>query len=209
MKILVVEDENALREVIVRSLEKERYVVESASSFREASLKINDYDYDCIVLDIMLPGGSGLTLLKELRALRKKDSIIIISAKDSIEDKVTGLDLGADDYLTKPIGTSELLARIRAAIERRENVAVFGDYDVDGITSTCVLTDYLRRRGVPVHPYIPDRIEEGYGLNMDAITSLQRANDITLIITVDCGITAIDETNYALQRGIDMVITDT
>ena len=92
MKILVVEDENALREVIVRSLEKERYVVESASSFREASLKINDYDYDCIVLDIMLPGGSGLTLLKELRALRKKDSIIIISAKDSIEDKVTGLD---------------------------------------------------------------------------------------------------------------------
>lgn len=108
MKILVVEDENALREVIVRSLEKERYVIESASSFREASLKINDYDYDCIVLDIMLPGGSGLTLLKELRALRKKDSIIIISAKDSIEDKVTGLDLGADDYLTKPFHLAEL-----------------------------------------------------------------------------------------------------
>ena len=100
------------------------------------------------------------------------------------------------------------VARIRTAIERRENVAVFGDYDVDGITSTCVLTDYLRRQGVPVHPYIPDRIEEGYGLNMDAITSLQRTSDITLIITVDCGITAIDETNYALQRGIDMVITD-
>ena len=100
------------------------------------------------------------------------------------------------------------VARIRTAIERRENVAVFGDYDVDGITSTCVLTDYLRRQGVPVHPYIPDRIEEGYGLNMDAITNLQRTSDITLIITVDCGITAIDETNYALQRGIDMVITD-
>ena len=118
MKILVVEDENALREVIVRSLEKERYVVESASSFREASLKINDYDYDCIVLDIMLPGGSGLTLLKELRALRKKDSIIIISAKDSIEDKVTGLDLGADDYLTKPFGVMELIARVRALLRR-------------------------------------------------------------------------------------------
>ena len=92
------------------------------------------------------------------------------------------------------------VARIRTAIERRENVAVFGDYDVDGITSTCVLTDYLRRQGVPVHPYIPDRIEEGYGLNMDAITNLQRTSDITLIITVDCGITAIDETNYALHR---------
>ena len=120
MKILVVEDENAQREVIVRSLEKERYVVESASSFREASLKINDYDYDCIVLDIMLPGGSGLTLLKELRALRKKDSIIIISAKDSIEDKVTGLDLGADDYLTKPFHLAELNARVKSLIRRRQ-----------------------------------------------------------------------------------------
>lgn len=118
---------------------------------------------------------------------------------------------GGDQSVFDPMLLQDMdkaVARIRAAIERRENVAVFGDYDVDGITSTCVLTDYLRRHGVPVHPYIPDRIEEGYGLNMDAITSLQRANDITLIITVDCGITAIDETNYALQRGIDMVITD-
>ena len=118
---------------------------------------------------------------------------------------------GGDQSVFDPMLLQDMdkaVARIRAAIERQEHVAVFGDYDVDGITSTCVLTDYLRRRGVPVHPYIPDRIEEGYGLNMDAITSLQRADDITLIITVDCGITAIDETNYALQRGIDMVITD-
>ena len=118
---------------------------------------------------------------------------------------------GGDQSVFDPMLLQDMdkaVARIRTAIERREHVAVFGDYDVDGITSTCVLTDYLRRRGVPVHPYIPDRIEEGYGLNMDAITSLQRADDITLIITVDCGITAIDETNYALQRGIDMVITD-
>ena len=118
---------------------------------------------------------------------------------------------GGDQSVFDPMLLQDMdkaVARIRAAIERRENVAVFGDYDVDGITSTCVLTDYLRRQGVPVHPYIPDRIEEGYGLNMDAITNLQRADDITLIITVDCGITAIDETNYALQRGIDMVITD-
>ena len=118
---------------------------------------------------------------------------------------------GGDQSVFDPMLLQDMdkaVARIRTAIERRENVAVFGDYDVDGITSTCVLTDYLRRQGVPVHPYIPDRIEEGYGLNMDAITSLQRTSDITLIITVDCGITAIDETNYALQRGIDMVITD-
>ena len=72
MKILVVEDENALREVIVRSLEKERYVIESASSFREASLKINDYDYDCIVLDIMLPGGSGSYPFEGIKGLTQE-----------------------------------------------------------------------------------------------------------------------------------------
>lgn len=120
MKVLVVEDEDSLREVIVHSLEKERYVVESASTFREASLKINDYDYDCIVLDIMLPGGSGLTLLEELKRLRKRDSVIIISAKDSLEDKITGLDLGADDYLTKPFHLAELNARIKSIIRRKQ-----------------------------------------------------------------------------------------
>ena len=120
VEILIVEDEDSLREVMIRSLEKERYVVESAANYQDALLKINDYDYDCIVLDIMLPGGSGLTLLKELRALRKKDSIIIISAKDSIEDKVTGLDLGADDYLTKPFHLAELNARIKSVIRRKQ-----------------------------------------------------------------------------------------
>lgn len=90
MKILIVEDEDSLREVMIRSLEKERYVVESAANYQDALLKINDYDYDCIVLDIMLPGGSGLSLLEELKKMRKKDSVIIVSAKDSIEDKVTG-----------------------------------------------------------------------------------------------------------------------
>lgn len=120
MKILIVEDEDSLREVMIRSLEKERYVVESASTFREASFKINDYDYDCIVLDIMLPGGSGLTLLEELKRLRKRDSVIIISAKDSLEDKIRGLDLGADDYLTKPFHLAELNARIKSVIRRKQ-----------------------------------------------------------------------------------------
>lgn len=120
MKILVVEDEDALREVVVRSLEKERYVVESAANYHEALQKINDYDYDCIVLDIMLPGGSGLDVLEELKKMRKKDSVIIVSAKDSLEDKVTGLDLGADDYLTKPFHLAELNARIKCIIRRKQ-----------------------------------------------------------------------------------------
>lgn len=120
MKVLVVEDEEALRQVIVQSLKKERYVVECASTFREASDKINEYDYDCIVLDIMLPGGSGLTLLGELKALRKKSGVIIVSAKDSIDDKVAGLDLGADDYLTKPFHLTELNARVKSVIRRKQ-----------------------------------------------------------------------------------------
>lgn len=120
MKVLIVEDEQKLRDIITISLEKELYVVESAGDFPTALSKINDYDYDCIVLDIMLPGGSGLELLEALKTMHKKDSVIIISAKDSLEDKLTGLDLGADDYLTKPFHLAELNARIKSIIRRKQ-----------------------------------------------------------------------------------------
>ena len=119
MKILIVEDDASLREIIQRSLEKERYVVESAADFLSALDKIEVYDYDCILLDIMLPGGSGLEVLKRIKELRKKENIIIISAKDSLEDKVAGLELGADDYLAKPFHLAELTARIRSVLRRK------------------------------------------------------------------------------------------
>ena len=120
MKILIIEDEKDLREVMTRSLEKERFVVETAADYSTALQKINDYDYDCILLDIMLPGGSGLSILEELKKLKKRESVIIISAKDSIEDKVTGLDLGADDYLAKPFHLAELHARVKSVIRRHQ-----------------------------------------------------------------------------------------
>lgn len=119
MKILVVEDEAGLRETIRASLLKEKFVVEAATDFYSALDKINDYDYDCILLDIMLPGGNGLDLLRELKRLRRSDSVLIISAKDSLDDKVEGLDLGADDYLTKPFHLAELNARVKSLIRRR------------------------------------------------------------------------------------------
>lgn len=119
MKILIVEDEPSLRELIQRSLEKERYVVEVAPDFNSALNKIEDYDYDCVLLDIMLPDGSGLDLLEKLKALRKRENVIIISAKDSLEDKVHGLELGADDYLPKPFHLAELNARIKSVIRRQ------------------------------------------------------------------------------------------
>ena len=98
-------------------------------------------------------------------------------------------------------------SRLRAAIDRRETVAVYGDYDVDGITSSCMLTDYLRRRGVPTELYIPDRIEEGYGVNAAAIEALH-GRGVTLIVTVDCGVTTAEEADFARSLGVDMIITD-
>lgn len=119
MKILIVEDEPSLRELIQRSLEKERYVVETATDYHSALCKLEDYDYDCVLLDIMLPGGSGLDLLEKLKTMHKRENVIIISAKDSLEDKVLGLELGADDYLPKPFHLAELNARIKSVIRRQ------------------------------------------------------------------------------------------
>ena len=118
MKILIVEDDASLREIINRALVAEGYVVETASTFFEADSKLAGYSYDCILLDVMLPDGSGLKLLEHLRALGKRENVIIISARDSVEDKVTGLEFGADDYLPKPFHMAELLARVKSVLRR-------------------------------------------------------------------------------------------
>lgn len=120
MKILLVEDEKDLRETVKAFLVKEKFVVECAEDYPTAVRKIIEYDYDCILLDIMLPGGSGLSVLAKLKKQRKQDSVIIISAKNSIEDKVEGLELGADDYLAKPFHLAELNARIKSLLRRKK-----------------------------------------------------------------------------------------
>jgi len=119
MKLLVVEDELDLLEVIRQSLEKENYLVETAGSYAIALEKIVSYEYDCILLDIMLPDGTGLDLLAELKQMNKSDNVIIISAKDSLEDKIKGLEMGADDYLVKPFHIAELNARIKSVLRRK------------------------------------------------------------------------------------------
>lgn len=118
MKILVVEDEIKLQETIVEFLENEKMIVESADNYEQALDKIISFDYDCILLDMMLPDGDGMSLLKELKKLHKETSVIILSAKDSVDDKVEGLLVGADDYLAKPFHFAELLARIKVAFRK-------------------------------------------------------------------------------------------
>lgn len=119
MKILIIEDEAELREVLTRSLTAERYVVETAATYREARSKAMIYHYDCLLLDIMLPDGNGLDLLLALTEAGRRTNVIILSAKDSIDDKVAGLDLGADDYLPKPFHLAELHARLKSVLRRR------------------------------------------------------------------------------------------
>jgi DNA-binding response OmpR family regulator len=119
MKVLIIEDEKDLSESISAYLKSENFTCEAAFDFREALEKISLYDYACIILDINLPGGNGLNLLKELKRNQKADGVLIISARNSLDDKITGLKSGADDYLTKPFHLSELAARVSAIIRRK------------------------------------------------------------------------------------------
>lgn len=120
VKILIVEDEHRLSESIRDYLESQHYLCEQAFNFNEAKLKTGSYDYDCVLLDLMLPGGDGLDILREIRKRRNNEGVIIISAKDSLDDRVAGLEIGADDYLPKPFALPELSARIYALIRRKE-----------------------------------------------------------------------------------------
>ncbi|MDD2594807.1 MAG: response regulator transcription factor [Bacteroidales bacterium] len=119
MKLLIIEDEKELSDSIAAFLATERYICERAYSFDEAMSKVALYEYDCILLDLMLPGGSGLDVLREIKRLSLTSGVIIVSAKDSVADKVEGLKIGADDYLSKPFSLPELAMRIFAVVRRR------------------------------------------------------------------------------------------
>ena len=121
MKLLVIEDEPSLLNSILRYFRQEQFLCEGAGNFTDALERIETTQYDCIILDINLPGGSGLQLLQYIRADKKKDGVIILSARNSLDDKLIGLDHGADDYLTKPFHLSELSARVKALLRRKYN----------------------------------------------------------------------------------------
>lgn len=134
MNLLIIEDEIDLLESITEFLVSENFGVETVSTYRMAEEKVELYDYDCVVVDIGLPDGSGLDIIRKLKKRNKDAGVIIISAKDSLDDKLIGLDIGADDYLTKPFHLPELNARIKSIIRRRnlqgQNEKVFNEITI-------------------------------------------------------------------------------
>jgi len=138
LRILVIEDEPSLLKIISKRLKEEGYSVDIAKNGREGDDFINSAEYDCMIIDIMLPMIDGLTLLRKLRAKKITTPVLLLTARDSIDDKVIGLDSGADDYLTKPFSFDELLARIRVLIRRKtdtkETVLTLGDLSMDTIS---------------------------------------------------------------------------
>lgn len=147
MKILIIEDEKQLVKSMLTALRHEGYVCEVAYSAAEAREKIIVFDYDCILLDINLPDGNGLKILDELKKNNKTDGVIIITAKNSLDDKVRGLNLGADDYLAKPFYMPELIARVSAIIRRKKfdgnNKVSFREISVDLLAKNIVVHDHL------------------------------------------------------------------
>ena len=148
MKLLIIEDELSLQELMTKALKQEGYVVENAMDFNTAVEKLGVYSYDCVLLDINLPGGSGFDILEHMKKTGIRANVIVISARDSLDDKVKGLELGADDYLAKPFHMVELVARIRSVARRSRN-----DGDIGYKVGNVVLDDVskvLKIDGKPV-----------------------------------------------------------
>ena len=133
MKILIIEDERQLSENIKKYLSEQKYLCEQAFNYNEARMKVGVYTYDCILLDLMLPGGDGLDILRFIRQRNNQAGVIIISAKGSLDDRIKGLEIGADDYLSKPFALPELSMRIYALI-RRKNFTANNKVTSNGIT---------------------------------------------------------------------------
>ena len=167
MKILVVEDNKELAQNITDYLLHEGYISELAASYQEAIDKLSSFEYDCVVLDIMLPDGSGIEILRHMKTQRIRSGILIISAKNSLDDKVRGLELGADDYLTKPFHLPELNARLKAIFRRKH---LEGENEVR-FKEICISTE---RMEVRIQDQVLDLTKKEYALLLYFLTNKNR-----------------------------------
>ncbi|MEN2489325.1 response regulator transcription factor [Flavobacterium sp. B11] len=145
MKILIIEDEQEIAQSIKNYFKDNGIQCETAKNYSLALSKIENYDYDCILLDLMLPDGDGFDLLRELKRKNKTDGVIVISAKENLETRIEGFNLGADDYLTKPFHLAELLVRMQALIRRKNfkgnNNIVFNEITIDILSKSVTVND--------------------------------------------------------------------
>lgn len=147
MKVLIIEDNDELAQNITHYLAREGYVCELASNHSSAIDKLSGFQYDCIVLDILLPDGNGLEILKHIKAVKINSGVLIISAKNSLDDKINGLELGADDYLTKPFHLPELNARLKAIYRRKylegDHEIIFNEIQINTASMEVRIGDHL------------------------------------------------------------------
>lgn len=167
MKLLIVEDEHLLADTIIAYLSKEGYQCEWVDNLEDAKTKSWDYEYDCLIVDINLPDGSGLEVIEQLKQMRSGSGVIIISARDALDDKIYGLEIGADDYLTKPFDLVELNARIKSILRRRnfnaQSSIVFNEIEV-----------FLEDKNVLVNNNALKLTKKEYDLMVYFITNLHR-----------------------------------
>lgn len=189
MKLLIIEDEKELAQAMDTYLSEQGYFCELAPGFNYAMERIRNISYECILVDLMLPGGDGLVILEELKRMERMDGVIIISARNSLEDKVNALKMGADDYLAKPFHLSELAARIYSLTRRKQ----FGNANV--ITQKELVVDVLGRV-VQVNGKVVSLTKMEYGLLMYFISNTNKVVSRTALAEMISGEVAGMFCNY-------------
>lgn len=194
MKVLIVEDEKNLRKILADFLHREGYICETAADFHEAEAKLADYPYDILLLDLGLPGGSGMDLIPDIKESHPEAGIVIISAKNSLDDKISGLDLGADDYLTKPFPLPELNSRIKALLRRRQ----FGGMNELSFREIMLNTD---SRSVSIHGIVVPFTPKEYDLLLYFMVNINR------VLTKETIAEHLWEDNIDLADNFDFIYT--
>ncbi len=202
MRLLVVEDQKDLNEIIVRKLTNEHYSVDACYTGNDALDFIRCAEYDGIILDIMLPGVTGIGVIREMRASGNNTPVLLLTAMGTVEDRVAGLDAGADDYLVKPFDFNELLARVRAIVrrggERAGNVMTSGDLTLDSASRTVI------RGGQEIKLTAKEfDILEYLMQNQGRVLSRDKLSNHIWNYDYDGGSNVIDVYMYHLRRKID------
>lgn len=200
MRILVVEDDDMLREAVVAVLQEEFYLVEEAAAGSEGLYKALQGIYDLVVLDIMLPEMSGLVIVKKIRAKGIGIPVLLLTARDSIEDRVTGLEAGADDYLIKPFAVPELLARVKALLRRGGNVGNDGELSYGEITINARVKDAFINE-VPLHLTVKEyELLEFLLINREQILTREQIYDRIWGLESDTTINIVDLYIHYLRK---------